>query len=84
MIVYIWQGEETKSIAIARTDRITLIILGIKRPGLIAVYSVDETTPNIQPEFEGLYHDIQRFDKNWEDLVDDGEASMLEPDDIKY
>ena len=77
------QGPEVESLTIGRLGDITLLLIGNERPGTIAVYTIDERLPEIAPKFVTLFTGINKYNDTWENLYQNKEISMLDPEDIK-
>lgn len=62
---------------------ITFILVSNEKPGTIAVYSIDERMPNLEPQFETMITGIARTNDTWEDLYASRELNMLDPESIR-
>ncbi len=78
------QGPSPESLYIGEVDGKTVIFIGIERPGMVAVYSLEEGS--ITPNFESLHYygnyEAAR-NKTYGKMYTDRETHSNDPEDIK-
>lgn len=81
-LTYFFQGPEPESLAIAKLLDYTLIMVGNERPGVISIYSIDNNKSILKPKFTTLISDFRSTTGSWQEIYDNRQASMIDPEDL--
>lgn len=57
-------------------------MIGGERPGVVAVYAIDNNNATLAPEFQIFILGITNTTGQWQELYDNRQASMIDPEDI--
>lgn len=81
---FCWQGLEPESLETATFGNYTLLMIGGERPGVVAVYAIDNNNATLAPEFQIFILGITNTTGQWQELYDNRQASMIDPEDIMW
>lgn len=76
------KGPEVEDLAVAQIEGMTLLFVGLEKPGFIAIYSIPGDINAIK--FESLYSGISRTNDTFGALYDQRQLSEEDPEDIRY
>ena len=81
-ILLLIQGCEPEVVELGSIDNTSLVFVGIERPGMIAVYVVnEENTDDIRMDFQSIYFS-GGSNKTWEELYEERAVHALDVEDL--
>lgn len=82
-ILFFFQGSESESITIGKFGHYFVLFIGNERPGIVAVYTIDERLDTVTPVFQTMLTGVRDTTGTWGSLYEQRKVSMLDPEDMR-